>query len=339
MKSKAKAPKKKVAKKAAPKKPVAEKTMMTTGAEAHQRTDIIIPQSQERIIRDVYAKGLDDNEFEVFKMICRRTRLDPTKKQIVAVKRWNKAAGKEIMTPQTTIDGYRAIGNREGTCAGVKTVFHYGADGTTVEGATTTIKKVLKSGIVAEFEGYAKMSEYIPAEKDAFMYKQKPHVMIGKCSEALAWRRAYPEDMSGIYIEEELMMSDAPVAMVFDDEQVIEMLEKCQTMEEYKVVQNDIAAMKYKISNMDTIRNKAIETLNRLNGKKVEPPKVVDATIVGEPTEAEKEAIRKKEKQEYNAEHGIFTKDDPAVIHLMSRGMNEEQAIAEATRQWNNFKK
>ncbi len=278
---------------------------------------IIIPQSQERIIRDVYAKGLDDNEFEVFKMICRRTNLDPTKKQIVAVKRYNTKEKREIMTPQTTIDGYRAIGNREGTCAGVKTVYHYAADGT-VESATTIIKKVLKSGVVAEFEGYAKMSEYIPKAGEDFMYKQKPHVMIGKCSEALAWRRAYPEDMSGIYIEEELMMNDAPVAMVFDDEQVIDMLTKCQTMEEYKVIQNDIAAMKYKISNMDTIRNKAIETLNRVKPKAsvqvaatqeglASAPKqeVIDVNIVPstEPTEAEKKAIREQERIEYEQTH------------------------------------
>jgi hypothetical protein len=181
----------------------------------------------------------------------------------------------------------------------VKTIYHYAADGTTVEGATTIIKKVLASGIVAEFEGYAKMSEYIPTEKMAFMYKQKPHVMIGKCSEALAWRRAYPEDMSGIYVEEELIMSETPQAIVFDDEQVIEMLTKCETMEQYKIIQNDIAAMKYKISNMDTVRNKAIETLNRLKAPKQD--KVIDAQVVTEPTEAEKQAIRDQEKKEYEA--------------------------------------
>ena len=312
MAKKATAPKKKhvpdVRKKVAAKKtfdkekhPKEEKMQMTTSADGKQRTDIIIPQSQERIIRDVYAKTLDDNEFEVFKMICRRTRLDPTKKQIVAVKRWNKALGKEVMTPQTTIDGYRAIGNRSGTCAGVKTVYHYAPDGS-VEGATTIIKKILASGVVAEFEGYAKMSEYIPQKAgEDFMYKQKPHVMIGKCSEALAWRRAYPEDMSGIYIEEELMMQDTPVAMTFDDAQVMEMLQKCSTMDQYKALQADIVGMKYKISNMDQVRKVAIETMNRLKGThaKASAPanKVVDAKVVdpNEPDEATKKWLREQE--------------------------------------------
>lgn len=275
--------------------------------------EVIIPLSQEKIIRDVYAKGLDDGEFEVFKMICRRTHLDPTRKQIVAVKRWDANLKREVMTPQTTIDGYRAIGNRSGTCAGVKTVFHYAPDGS-VEGATTIIKKVLASGVVAEFEGYAKMSEYIPTEKMAFMYKQKPHVMIGKCSEALAWRRAYPEDMSGIYVEEELMMTDAPVAMVFDDVQVIEMLQKCENLEQYKVIQNDIVAMKYKISNMDQVRKVAVETMRKLidardgfrevaSGKGVVVPVDTHVEFVDpkEPTEAEKQAIRDQEKREYEA--------------------------------------
>lgn len=328
MAKKAKASKKKhvpdVRKKVTPKKPL-DKTeptkgtemMTTSGADGQPRMDIIIPQSQERIIRDVYAKGLDDNEFEVFKMICRRTHLDPTKKQIVAVKRYNTKEKREIMTPQTTIDGYRAIGNRAGTCAGVKTVYHYAADGS-VEAATTIIKKVLKSGVVAEFEGYAKMSEYIPKAGEDFMYKQKPHVMIGKCSEALAWRRAYPEDMSGIYIEEELMMHDSPMVITFDDTQVIEMLTNCKTMEEYKVLQNDIAAMKYKISNMDEVRRVAIETLNRVRTGTVQisstkegldaAPKVevVDVKIAAskEPTESEKKEILDREKREYEASQG-----------------------------------
>jgi hypothetical protein len=222
------------------------------------------------------------------------------------------------MTPQTTIDGYRAIGNRAGTCAGVKTIYHYGADGTTVEGATTIIKKVLASGVVAEFEGYAKMSEYIPTEKMAFMYKQKPHVMIGKCSEALAWRRAYPEDMSGIYVEEELIMPDAPVAMTFDDTQVIEMLQKCENLEQYKAIQNDIVAMKYKIANMDQVRKVAVETMQKFTTTKtaakpvdgtvtipantIKEGTVIDATLSSkEPTEAEKKAIRDQEKKEYEA--------------------------------------
>lgn len=281
-------------KKSPPKK--AKEIAVKTIAQHKDTQAIIIPQSQESIIRDVYAKGLDNNEFEVFKMICRRTNLDPTKKQIVAVKRWNTNEKREIMTPQTTIDGYRAIGNRAGTCAGVKTVYHYAADGS-VEGATTVIKKVLASGVVAEFEGYAKMSEYMPKKAgEDFMYKQKPHVMIGKCSEALAWRRAYPEDMSGIYIEEELLMHDTPVAMTFDDAQVVEMLQKCSTLDQYKALQADIVGMKYKISNMDQVRKVAIDTMQRLAPKKaVTPPKTAEVVDPKEPDEETKKWLREQE--------------------------------------------
>ena len=47
------------------------KAVVNKVTEEHRDTQaIIIPLSQEKIIRDVYAKGLDDGEFEVFKMIA-----------------------------------------------------------------------------------------------------------------------------------------------------------------------------------------------------------------------------------------------------------------------------
>jgi hypothetical protein len=85
-----------------------------------------------------------------------------------------------------------------------------------------------------------------------------------------------------------------------DDETVIELLNKCKTMEEYKVVQTDIVGMKYKINDMDTVRDAAASALNRLNPAK---KNVVDAKVVDpkEPTEEEKKAIREQEKRDYEA--------------------------------------
>lgn len=88
-----------------------------------------------------------------------------------------------------------------------------------------------------------------------------------------------------------------------DDEKVIDLLNKSKTMEEYKIVQTDIVGMKYKISDMDAVRDAAAAALNRVNGKQ----KVVDAQVVdGGFTEEQKKAILADEKREYEQQQSLL---------------------------------
>jgi hypothetical protein len=93
----------------------------------------------------------------------------------------------------------------------------------------------------------------------------------------------------------------AKVKEAGDDEKVIELLKNCKTMEEYKTVQADIMAMKYKISDIDAIRNAATDVL-----KKFTPNKAGYDVGVGKGevktevlTPEEIKEIKDREKREY----------------------------------------
>lgn len=86
----------------------------------------------------------------------------------------------------------------------------------------------------------------------------------------------------------------APVKESADDEKVLDLLKKCKSMDDYKKIQTDIVGMKYKIADMDAVRNLATETMKRFSPK-------APAVDPKEPSEAEKKAIREQEKKEYEA--------------------------------------
>lgn len=164
-------------------------------------------QQQIQLLKTTLCKDLGDDEFKLFWNISQRTRLDPLRRQIYAIKRQGR------MTIQTGIEGYRAIASRNPNYAGQEGPFWCGKDGVWKDHWVDDVPPVAaKVGVrrkdwdqptyaIANVKSFAVASNPL--------WKTMPEHMIAVRAEALALRKAFPEDLSGIYTEEEMDNPDS----------------------------------------------------------------------------------------------------------------------------------
>lgn len=156
---------------------------------------------QIKTIKSAIGFSMSDSDLRVFLHVCRHTKLCPIVRQIYAISRGGK------MTIQTSIDGLRTIAERTGRYApGRDTEFLYDAEGR-LAGAKVFVKKLTADGTWHEVSSTALLCEYSTGQN---LWKRLPHVMIEKCAESRALRRAFPSDTLGLYVEEEMDQAGLP---------------------------------------------------------------------------------------------------------------------------------
>lgn len=169
-------------------------------------------KDQIELLKRTVAKGTTDDELALFMHVCKKSGLDPFSRQIYAIKRWNSKEGKEVMTIQTGIDGYRLTAERTGNyCPGKEPSFNYDKDGKLIS-ATAFIKKFV-GGIWHEVSAMAFFDEYVSLDKQGnptLFWQKMKHAMIAKVAEALALRKAFPSELSGVYTYEEMGQIEEP---------------------------------------------------------------------------------------------------------------------------------
>ncbi len=158
-------------------------------------------EEQVRLIRNTVARGATDDEFKLFLYTAVRTGLDPLTKQIHFVKRGGQA------TIQTGIDGYRAIAESKGELAGIDDAVYDTETAPHPDKATVTVYRLV-DGRRVSFTASARWTEYAPQGAQSFMWNKMPYLMLAKCAEALALRKAFPGDLSGIYTDEEMAQAE-----------------------------------------------------------------------------------------------------------------------------------
>lgn len=166
--------------------------------------------AQINLIREQIAPKATDAELALFLNVAKSSGLDPFRKQIYAIHRRDSRLGRDVMAIQTGIDGYRLIAERSGLYVG-------NDDPVFVEGdpypriAKVTVWKLVGDQPRA-FTASARWREYYPGEGGkGSMWRRMPHVMLGKVAEALALRKAFPGDLSGLYTHEELDQAQDPI--------------------------------------------------------------------------------------------------------------------------------
>lgn len=177
------------------------------------------PQQLAVLRQSGIRDDVSDAELTAFLHLCQRTGLDPFSRQIYLIPRWDRRSGREVFTPQTSIDGLRVIARRIAERTGEQLSYDdtvwCGPDGkwrdVWLSAEPPTAAKVVVRRGSGTFSAVALWTEYCPIDKEGRptgLWGKMPAQMLAKCAEALALRKAFPNDLSGLYTSEEMQQAE-----------------------------------------------------------------------------------------------------------------------------------
>lgn len=191
-------------------------TDLVERANGHGEVDFTAEQMDliKRTVLRPSKRQATDDELALLAYQARRTGLDPLARQIYGIYRWNKRANAEVMTIQTSIDGFRLTAQRSGRYMGQTETLWADAEGRWYDvWLKSEPPAAAKVGVYIEGApnptfAVARTASYIDGRSP--MWRSMPEVMIAKCAEALALRKAFPAELSGLYTSEEMAQADRP---------------------------------------------------------------------------------------------------------------------------------
>ena len=143
-----------------------------------------------KLLLNTVAKGATEAEFQMFLEFCKSTGLNPFKKEIWFIK---TGAGVQMMTG---INGFLTIANNHPQFDGMSVKLDE-QDGKLVSATCTVYRKDRKypSEATVYYSEYAKNSP---------IWRTMPRMMLQKVAKSVALREAFPQELNGIYTQEEM---------------------------------------------------------------------------------------------------------------------------------------
>lgn len=180
-------------------------------------------------------------EVFAFLHLCQRAQLDPFANEAYLIGRKERVNGQERTkyTVQTGIDGFRTIAERTGQYQGKEGPWWCGPDGQFTDvwlgdGPPAAARITIHRAGIGPLTATVLYKEFVPLKKvwegtgntrrpkrdesgaevtePMGMWPKMPAHMLAKCAEALAIRQAFPRQVGGIYVEEEMHQADARAA-------------------------------------------------------------------------------------------------------------------------------
>lgn len=178
-------------------------------------------QTQLAALQHLGIDQADKGDLDVFMHYCQRTGLDPFTRQIYMIGR-NVRQGNQWVkrwTIQTAIDGARLIArraaDRDGSTYSTSGPFWCGTDGKWVDVWLKPTPPAAAKYVVhykgGDFTGVVRYDAYKAVNKKGEvigLWGKMADTMLAKCAEALALRKAFPQDLSGLYVSEEMQQAD-----------------------------------------------------------------------------------------------------------------------------------
>ena len=194
--------------------------------------DLTEPKGRQlALIKNTIAADCTDAEFDLFVEAAKSYRLDPFRKQIIPLVFSKNNAGKRRMSIVVTRDGLRIMAQRCGNYRPATKPAEYVID-EALKSPTNPLgilcaritlwQRDDHSGDWYEVAGEAYWDEFAPV-MDEWAYDEQagtrkptgrktvennwarmPRVMIAKCAEAQALRAGWPDQFSGVYVQEEM---------------------------------------------------------------------------------------------------------------------------------------
>lgn len=185
-------------------------------------------QRELALVKRTVAADTTDDEFNIFANYCKTLGLNPLRRQIYALVYNKNDPKKRKMSIIVAIDGFRSVAARSGNYRpdDEEPRYEYADTAKSPTNPLGLVKAVVKVWQFSHGQWFpvtaaAYWDEYAPVKEEwseGEDGKRRPNgkktldgkwptmgrVMLAKCAEALALRKAWPEDFSNVYAPEEM---------------------------------------------------------------------------------------------------------------------------------------